>query len=238
MPRTLPVTYNSRNDQLDPFETHIRDGLRVNVESWAKFRNLVGAGLNSNALKSKKGTKRNKNVNQLFREFGKAHYQTITNLGFCRQALIECIYYEKGNLFLFDKSLYSFKLARHWIDWTSGKREMLKLKVRGMNTLIRNKRIDQIINIRNNYAHNWCPVKTQDPRGTILWSNAVRTLRNYKWPYHQEAKRMGKAYIPNRRVIDDLDDDFRFLENFSMQIFEKLIAGLPTFEINHNVVLK
>lgn len=65
---------------LDSNETYARDFLKLDIESWAKFRHVVAIGNDSPNLKSTTGNPVPEEVKDSYRDFGKSHYQVVVNL--------------------------------------------------------------------------------------------------------------------------------------------------------------
>lgn len=273
MTKKIDPNFNPRTIQLEFKEEYTRDTLQVNIDSWVKFRHVIGAGLNSNVLKpTKKGSKQ-KALTKTFPDIGKSHYQAVTNLGFCKQSLLDARAYEFSNEFLFEKALYNLyfhagcvfdalghllyivlikdsttKLKsnnkphlgpyRHWVDWGKIIKEIRTNKKRGFSPFFKSKQTDEIINIRNNYTHNWSIVKAKKPNGEYYWPNAVRTKRNYKWPYHQEGSKLTGDYKRHTRIVDMLNSDFNHLQSTFNDMFGKLTELLNRFEKEHKVTIK
>ncbi|MEO6302948.1 MAG: hypothetical protein ABIP51_07230 [Bacteroidia bacterium] len=272
MPTKLPTDFNPRTEKLEFKEEYTRDTLSVNVDEWVKFRHIVRIGLDSVVLKPTKKGSKTKSLIKTFPDIGKSHYQAVTNLGFCKQSLLDAEKYEKENEFLFEKALYDFYYHagvvldsvgrlifiilikdattrkknkkpksgpyRHWVDWGKVIGEIKSKNKKGFAKLYSNKQTKEIINIRNNYTHNWGIVKGKNLNtDEYFWPLAVRTKRNYKWPWGQDSKTYTGDYKTNVRIVTMLQTDFQHIENEFNVIFQKLIILLGRFEKEHNVTL-
>jgi hypothetical protein len=135
------------------------------------------------------------------------------------------------------------RLIRNWIDWPELARTIREdiaqaknsgsiPKYKGYIRFCDSKRLKGILNIRNNFTHNWCPPFMSFPPQTVYcWPLAIRTDRNYQWPHDNREQRLMRkkyrAYIP---IMGMITDDLAFIESFQNQVFGRLIRDVSKFE--------
>jgi hypothetical protein len=273
MAKKTSIDFDVTNEELEYKEAYTRDILEVKIDNWAKFRHIVSAGIDPKSLHFKdENVEGNKDVSTAFPDIGKSNYQAIVNLGYCKQSLKDACQHELGEHFLFEKSICSFyfhasavldalghliymlsikeavtkndtykRPYRHKMDWQKAKKQV---KDSCFERIFQDSAIEYIMNIRNNYCHNW-PIllKRDHSTGFLCWPIAVRTEKNYKWDLKvlQEeinAININENYQKYERVIKTLLLDFENIENLFSEVYELLIPLVEEFEQNHGVEIK
>ncbi|HLB45701.1 MAG TPA: hypothetical protein VJL59_01620 [Anaerolineales bacterium] len=79
--------FDVNTQALDTNETFIRDNLKLQIVSWAKFRHTINIGNNASNLYSLAGPIPN-DVQDAYRELAKSHYEAILSLGSAKLSLI------------------------------------------------------------------------------------------------------------------------------------------------------
>lgn len=120
-------------------------------------------------------------------------------------------------------------LERHWIDWGSLKN--IYPKYRGFKS---NKKIKEIINIRNTVTHSWSFPMRSVTGYDLKWPRAIRNSRDLFWPY-DELGNMDRYYRNWNVIIDDMISDFNILEKFQNDLFARLKTDIKIFENNNNI---
>lgn len=267
MARKIPSDFDYKNENLDSNETYIRDILKVKIENWAKFRYSIYAGNNSDVLVSSDTIENN--VKQAFIELAKSHYEVVNSIGYAKFCYFEILDLDKQKsnfLFRTTKAIKEFyfhlgavfdnlarliyilnspesatqkngsRLLRHWIDWPQLSK---KFNFENYCSFTNHPTLIEILNLRNNFTHNWRPILLVDPtNGELYLSLKIRKSRNYLWAY-EESTEFNKEYVKEKRpLVEFLKDDFSFAEEAQNIIFNKLLADLEVFEKNYNINIK
>ncbi|HRK80743.1 MAG TPA: hypothetical protein PLZ12_04820 [Saprospiraceae bacterium] len=133
------------------------------------------------------------------------------------------------------KNKNSNEFLRHWIDWNQLKGESNLQEYSGF---FQDKVLKEILNIRNNYTHNWRPPFGFDKISKIVQLPLeMRSDRNYVWGYEEKSE-MEKRYKQWKPLEEFLMDDFAFAEKCQEQIFQQLILDIADFEFNNKVVIR
>lgn len=262
----IPTTFDVNAIDLDWNERRIRDEFKLNITNWARFRYTINIGNNAVALSSPAGPVPER-VKQAYRELAKSHYEVITSLGCARLSLDFADRGRRSNQLLFKKSYKDFyfhigclldnlarliyivvdpqsavatykkgrragELIRHWVDWGELPR------YRGYSRLKKSKDLKGIINVRNVFTHGWAsPIVRDRDTGILNWPIAIRTRRNFYWPY-DELGLMRRTYRKKMPVLDMMRNDFAFIERFQGRVFGKLVRDIRLFERHYNVEIR
>lgn len=135
----------------------------------------------------------------------------------------------------FEKNKYNQGFKRHYLDWRDISNEIKEKKYQGYLRLVRSRQLEEIINIRNNMAHNWAPpAYSLQSNGEMLWPVAVRKGRNFYWFYSEKnsIRKRYKKWVPVSVMIEN---DLNFIVYFQERIFQRLIKDIIKFENNHNI---
>lgn len=266
MARKIPIDFDVFKEQLDSCEVFVRDVLKVNIEGWAKFRFSIYAGNDPGVLES--STPISVEVKQAFIELAKSHYEVVNSIGYAKQCLRELQSLDKLSieyLFRVNKEIKEFyihlgsvldnlarliyilnnpdsatkkkgdKLIRHWIDWPQLVRDLI---LPNYNSTITSPILKEILNLRNNFIHNWRPIIYVNPENQELFlSQQIRGDRNYLWHYEEKAG-FNNRYTDGKPLSTFLCDDFAFIEESQNRIFNQLIIDLTAFETNYNLTIK
>jgi hypothetical protein len=260
MARPLPPDFTVQAQQLDPYESYIRDQLALNITNWARFRYVINVGTNSDNLLGRATVA--KEVKESYCELGKSHYEVITSLGNARLAWYKTACHIANQSVLFRMSAKEFYfhtgclldnlarliyiindpgsatatnrrggLMRHWVDWGSLQ------SYAGYARLKRSTRLKGIINIRNTLTHSWSIPFASDPAGAPLWPLGIRTRRDHPWPSDSKSRlaHQYRRWIP---VAQMMEADLRFVEPFQDTVFAKLTRGIVRFERAFNVQIQ
>jgi hypothetical protein len=262
----VPLDFNVNSIGLDPSEEFIRDQLKLNVVNWAKFRHTIGVGNQASNLKPVSGTI-HPGVEEAYRELAKSHYEVITSLGSAKVSFDLATQTSHVNELIFKKAYKDFyfhigclldnlarivyiindpksasatylrgplkgKIIRHWIDW--GRLRAYP----GYARLKRSKKLMAIINIRNVFTHGWsCPIFVERNSGTLYWPVAIRTKRDFYWPY-DERSLMQRHYRKKQPILQMIEQDFGFIESFQNKVFGKLAKDVRKFEKSNDVEIR
>jgi hypothetical protein len=260
MPVQVPPTYDPRKDtELDPNELFIRDGLKLDIDSWARFRYAIHVGNRASNLSSTSAGPVSPQVAESYRELAKSHYEVITSLG-CARLSLDLARNAAPHL-MFKKSAKDFyfhlgclldniarlvyiindahaasaadkcgRLKRHRVDWgTLG-------PYAGYARIKRSPHLKQIVNIRNAFTHGWgCPYLIRG--NTLFWPVAVRNRRDYLWPY-DESSQMRRTYRAWRPAFDMMTDDLAFVQQLQNRVFKRLTKDARRFERTHHVTIR
>ncbi|MDP3510188.1 MAG: hypothetical protein Q8T09_19610 [Candidatus Melainabacteria bacterium] len=124
---------------------------------------------------------------------------------------------------------------RRYIDWGSLRGSWNNHNFADYRYWLIKSRIDEIINLRNCLTHSWQPPMLQNAAGVTEWPNAVRTRRDFLWPFDtSEGSRMRKHYRKWISITDMMQDDLKFLEETQSRIFSRLRVSFGKFERRHN----
>ena len=118
---------------------------------------------------------------------------------------------------------------RHWVDWGSLKNIYPKY-----TRFKSNKKIKEIINIRNTVTHSWSFPMRSITGHDLMWPKAIRSSRDLFWP-HEELNSMNRYYRNWNVIIDDIISDFNVLEKFQNDLFARLKTDIKIFEKNNNI---
>lgn len=265
MARKIPKNFNFKKINLDDNELYIRDTLHVNIENWAKFRYSIHIGNNANVLKSEVAIPQK--VKSAYVELAKSHYEAINSIGYMKLAYDEFKLIKPTNNFFYVKALKDFyinsgsvldnlarlifiindpdsptkvnrrgNLVRHWIDWPQLARDY-KDCFNGYKQVLKSRKVKEILNIRNNFIHNWRCIILFDKNYIPYWPKAIRSKRNFFWHY-EEKRQMKSSYRSYIKIQDIVHEDYIFMEDFQNKIFENLIKAVRTFERNQNVEIQ
>ena len=258
----IPRNFSVAREQLDANEQIIRDLLKLDVTNWAKFRYTIAVGNNANRLISKNQSSIPDDVKEAYRELAKSHYEVVTSLGAARVSYDLSVATIDNPLFL-KKSTKDFyfhigclldnlarliyivnapngaseryqdnRLVRHWIDWGR------VCKKPWYRRLKKSRQLVEIINVRNTLVHGWAPpTKKEISTGTQYWPRAIRTSRDFFWPY-DESKKLKKSYRKWIPIAQMISRDLGFIERFQNRVFAKLIKDIRSFEKRYNVVIR
>lgn len=254
----IPPHFNVFNEALDDNERFIRDQLKLDITNWAKFRYTIGVGNDAKRLVSKFAVPAE--VKEAYRELAKSHYEVITSLGAARLAYDAWATQGHALPLLFKKSTKDFyfhlgclldnfarliyilnapngatekkgeNFRRHWIDWGSLRSYPKHQRLR------KSRNLKGIINIRNGFTHGWTPPTDMDG-STILWPLAIRTKRDFYWPYDEikDLRREYRRWIP---VAQMMQEDMDFKVQFQNKVFAKLVKDVRLFERQYRVLIK
>lgn len=253
---TIPPNFDVFAQALDTNEQLIRDTLRIDIVSWAKFRHSIHVGNNAGVLTSPNPIP--DSVKQSYRELAKSHYEVVCSIGCARLAVDELanmqhplqfkkfskeFYYHAGALLdnlarlifiIADGNAATLhqgaRLVRHWIDWGSLQ------TYPGYARFKQNKTLRGIINIRNVFTHSWTVPFRIDQNGVYYWPIWIRTDRDHPWPYDEQAvlNSTYRRWIP---ALDMIRRDFHFLCRFQTKVFDKLTSDVILFERNNHVTI-
>jgi hypothetical protein len=261
----LPPTFDVFAEALDPFEKIIRDQLAVKIVNWAKFRYTINVGNSAVNLRSV-AESISPQVEESYRELAKSHYEVVTSLGSVRLSLQAAAQAAHSHPLLFKKSFKDFyfhigcvldnlarliylvndpqsasatyakgalkgKLVRHWIDW--GRLPAYP----GYTRLKRSIILREIINIRNAFTHGWsCPIFQDKNSGILCWPIAIRTQRDFYWPF-DEISTLKRKYRKAMPILQMMEQDFDFIERFQDRAFARLVKDVGRFEKNYSVTI-
>lgn len=256
----IPLSFNSIDQGLDSKELYIKNVLYVNIDNWAKFRWAIHVGNQANVLRSLDIGSISKEVKTSYIELAKSHYEVVASLGCMKISVKQLLspsvglefhknvrdfYFHVGRMLdnlsriiyiINDKNCStevfkkSKKLKRHWIDWGS-----LDNKYNGYKKFKSSKILKQIICTRNTITHSWSfPIDMFT--GTPRWPLAIRNNRDLYWPYDELGK-LNKCYKKWIPILDNVRNDYEFLEQFQDQVFKRLTKDIKKFEKNHNILI-
>lgn len=106
----IPPDFDVYTQNLDANETFIRDGLRLDISNWAKFRHTIDTANEASKLRSLGGTIPDE-VKDAYRELAKSHYEVILSLGQAKLSVLLALSVDvipiedAGRLLTFMKSL-------------------------------------------------------------------------------------------------------------------------------------
>ncbi len=259
MKRQIPPNFDYKTELIDSNEKFVRDNLNVNVSGWAKFRNRINVGNNANVLISPAPI--DAKIKEAYIELAKSHYEVVKSLGFVKLSLDQTV--NAGDSFFFEKTLKEFYLhcgsvldnlsrliyiindpnspfevlrknylLRHWIDWPLLVREN---RYPNYSVFTENNFIKEILNIRNNFTHNWaCIVFINRDTGKRMWPIEIRNDRNYLWHY-EELEEFKMRYKNLKNIDDFLNEDWNTIEEFQNKVFEQLVIDVELFENHFNL---
>lgn len=262
----IPNNFDYKLISLDPIEAEIRDSLNINIENWAKFRHTIAAGTNSSALKPKPNINLSEEIKKTYLELGKSHYEVVTMLGAMNLSLNK--YLTNNNLLICKMSLKEFylhtgavldnlarliyiiniknaptdkykgKLKRHNITYASLK-YLDKKELRGYQRIINNKQINEIRNIRNNFAHSWPPVIRINYYNQLEWPLKIReNSEYYLWPHDPDESKKISKYKKYILISQMISDDFRHIVEIQNLVFKRLCVDIKKFEKNNNLIIE
>ncbi|MBK5277235.1 MAG: hypothetical protein JJE09_00060 [Bacteroidia bacterium] len=264
MARSIPSQFNYLDEDLDENETLIRDTLKLSIENWAKFRYAINIGIDSSVLSAEITI--DDKIKQAYRELGKSHYEVVTSLGNTHLAFLDAEkhQYKRGHI-LFTKPVKEFYFhigilldnlarliylinhpkaakeydkrgfVRHYLDWGQVRQSEFATK-QFYNQFFDDLQVVEILNIRNNLAHNWFPIPMKDENNIQILPLEIRNSRNYLWPFEErtEFDEKYKNWVP---VICMLQNDLGYIDRFQSNLFGQLIINIYQFEKNNNVII-
>lgn len=264
----VPKGFNYKNIALDTLEMEVRDMLKINIENWAKFRHRIKVGVSSTELHSIAtiseavkccylelgkshyeavtmlgATKMSKisvlkaiGKNPLI--FKKSFKEFYMHAGSVIDNLARLIYII--NIPVAPTQQGQFGLKRHSIGY-GGLRSLLNQNpnhLTGYVKFIKNKEINEIKTVRNNFTHSWPPTIFQI-NGVPYWPTAMRKREQYYlWPHDiTEAKKIKIQYRKKLPIIEMIKEDWQSLEVFQNAVFGRLSKDIEKFEVNHSLTI-
>jgi hypothetical protein len=231
--RTSGLKYTTDLINLDSNETRIRDNYKLKIHHWAIFRASIGVGNDAGVLQGAVTA----DVRYCYRELAKSHYEAVTSLGCCFEALNEAKINEKyGAMIPFRKPLKDFyshigimldhlsrlayiinvkdaptldkKVGLRMRHWMDfGK--VAQQNLPGYDHLFQDADIKEIRNVRNGLIHGWTPlfVYVDSKREIYHWVKAVRNKDYVFWPYDPEEMQAMQAQLQDTIRITDMIDN-------------------------------
>ena len=268
MARKIPDDFDYKKIKLDDLEVKVRDEWNVNIENWAKFRHTITASVNSNTLKSTQLIPDNvkssyielskshyevvtmlgvvrlslenvkTSMNSAPLQFKKSFKEFYIHSGAVLDNLARLIYIV--NIPNAPSARGRFGLERHSIGYGGLKKvqNAQPQNLKGYTRIIKNKTINEIKTIRNNFTHSWPPAIFIDKNsGEHLWPIAMRKREQYYlWPHDpNEQKRMRREYRKIIPIKEMIENDWNEIEKFQNYVFKKLYKDISKFEKNHNL---
>ena len=268
MARKIPENFDFRSINLDDLETKVRDILNVNIENWAKFRYTITASVNSNTLKSRETIPNEvkssyielskshyevvtmlgavslsiinmeSSINIEHLDFKKAFKEFYIHSGAVLDNLSRLIYIVNIPNAPFERG--RFGLLRHEIGYggLASIQKNYPTHLKGYNRIIKNRTINEIKNIRNNFAHSWPPAMfIKQETNEYYWPVAMRRREQYYlWPHDpDEIRRIKREYRKKVPILEMVKNDFIELERFQNYVFKKITEDIKKFERNHNL---
>lgn len=268
MARLIPSDFDVFKEELDLCEIFVRDSLKVNIENWAKFRFSIHTGNNSDVLLSSNPIDNEvkqafielakshyevvnsigysklclteiQSLNELTIDYqfrvNKGMKEFYIHLGSVFDNLARLIFILNSADSATRTRGKNKKLVRHWIDWSQLVKEF---NFNNYNFIINNPMLTEILNLRNNFIHNWRAIIYVNPNNKGLYlSKQIRDDRNYLWHYEEKAD-FDNKYTDYKPLVNFLSDDFSFVEESQNNIFKQLIVDLSVFETNYNLKIK
>ncbi len=236
----------------DIHENYARDTLKLNIKNWAKFRYAINIGTPDHRSSVVcKQIKKSQVIWDAWEDLGKSHYQYITNLVYtnhCFQAYNETdliyafrnfydLYYHAVNC-IDALSRIIFILYQPNSIYAKNRKGIYKRKEVGLrhikNTsyfksrfqlLVDRFKITEIQTIRNNLSHGWRPtvIYVQGRKRGLGVDARIRYEKHVDW--------MDRKEQYNKRLLSEwLSDDYRNVEQFGKEVFEKCIQQIPIWE--------
>ncbi len=132
-----------------------------------------------------------------------------------------------------------FILKRHDMGYGSllGIYKNKKSELKGYFNIIKDKQINEIKTVRNNFTHSWSPIIYSGTNLEAYWPNAMRKKEQYYlWPHDKdERKRVNQEYRKKTLIIEMVSSDWNKIEAFQNIVFKKLIFDIKKFEKNHHL---
>lgn len=254
MARSIPTSFNYKDEQLDSNERYIRDVYNLDIENWAKFRHAINVGVETANVV---GTTA-QDVLDSYLELGKGHYEVVCSLGYSKYALdqyntadffakhksIKDFYFHSGSLLdNISRLIYIIKvpgaaikkrrngdLQRHWMDrgtLINGHAAIITTYVDDLDSAM----IQQIANVRNAITHYW-KIPTADDKWPL---SELSTRRAFAWPYSEASFSNYSNWMPISQLLQ-----LHFTELIKAQsnIFGKLIVDIADYESNNGIQIK
>ncbi len=269
MARRIPRSFDPSRIRLDPVERYVRDVLHVDITNWAKFRYAINLGTHSSVLKSvseidnvvrqayldlgkthyevivslgfiKQCLDTVLRYNSIhFFYFRKSLKEFYIHSGSVMDNLARLIFIVNSPQSAFQRK-DKFRYVRHWLAWAELRKKYRKYRITGYSRLLTNSAVREILNIRNNFVHNWIfPIVIKRNQSAVVpyCPIAVRYTRNYLWPYDKR-ERIGTKYRKYIALIDMVRGDYLHIESLQSSIFGKLIGDIKKFERNNKITIE
>jgi len=120
---------------------------------------------------------------------------------------------------------------RRFVDWGNIQKKWNDTNFSQYKYWLIEGHLDDIINVRNCLTHSWQPPMIPDSKGILEWPFAVRSKRDFLWPFDAteipKLKTQYKKWVSIRKMMKtDLD----YLERMQSQVFQRCRKSFPVFE--------
>jgi hypothetical protein len=249
----IPPDFDYLKEGIDGNELVVRDCFRLKIENWAKFRHAIGVGTDDTHLQ---GSSISDDVRDAYRDLGKAHYEVVCSLGYCKYALLDMQF---GNSFVVDKAIKDFyfhggvlldNLSRliyiiNDPDAVSKKNKKGEYGRRTIDrgTLIQNKSaaiatyitlidsspVSEFVAIRVALTHYWrIPIVNGE------WPRDQLRSKAFAWPYHDPQFLKCSGWAPIPFILNEHLQELIMVQD---AIFGLLLQDIATFERNNGVTI-
>lgn len=127
---------------------------------------------------------------------------------------------------------------RHYIDWGSLRGCWNNSDYVDYKYWLIKGHLDEIINVRNCLTHSWQPPMILS-EGVNEWPCAIRTKRDFLWPYDiTEASRLKREYKKWGSIRTMMQTDMSYLENMQSRVFRTLPKSFQAYETRQSFTIQ